>query len=212
MGILPKKYTKALLAWFVSRTRPKRPGGIITLLMFLLLVHGSQSFGQPVYRKEVVQSAILYSIAQFVEWPDTSFVSNNSPLRVCVFGEDLLQKELMKWQKRSYFGRPIEVIVLSDLTKLEKAVHQCQIIYIADNKLGYSNQILSLTKSSPILSVSDDDNFFKNGGVVSFVEVGGRVNFCLNLDNAARNGLQISSKLFGLSLSIIKNGTVMEQR
>ena len=212
MGIFPGKSIKALSNRFWSLARLKKPGGVIMLLLSLLLMHGAQGFCQPVYREEVVQSAILYSIVQFVEWPDTSFNSNNSPLRVCLFGEDLLKKELMKWQERSYFGRPIKVIALQDFAELQKAMHQCQILYIADNKLRHSKQILSLTKSLPILSVSDDDNFFKNGGIVSFVEVGGRVNFCLNLDNAAKNSLQISSKLFGLSLSIIKNGIVMEQR
>ena len=186
MGILPEKYRKTLTTCFWSLTRRKRQGGIITLLLSLLLMHGAQGFCQPVYREEVVQSAILYSIVQFVEWPDTSFNSNNSPLRVCLFGEDLLQKELMKWQERSYFGRPIEVIALQDFAELQKAMHQCHILYIADNKLRHSKQILSLTKSLPIMSVSDDDNFFKNGGIVSFVEVGGRVNFCLNLDTAAK--------------------------
>lgn len=197
---------------FRSLRRLKKPFGVIMLLLSLLLLSGAQGVCQPVYREEVVQSAILYSIAQFVEWPDTSFDRNNSALRVCVFGEDLLQKELMKWQERSYFGRPIDVLVLRDLIELQQAMHQCQILYIADNQQSVSKQVLSLTKSLPILTVSDDDSFFKNGGIVSFVEVGGRVNFCLNLDNAAKNRLHISSKLFGLSLSIIKNGIVMEQR
>lgn len=212
MGILSENTIKVRSNRFRSFTRLKKPGGVLTLFLSLILLHGTQGFCQPVYREEVVQSAILYSIAQFVDWPDTSFESDNSSLRVCVFGEDLLKKELMKWQKRSYFNRPIEIIVLNDLVGLQNAMQQCQILYIADNQLDHSKKILSLTKSLPILSVADDDNFFKNGGIVSFVEVGGRVNFCLNLDNAAKNKLQISSKLFGLSLSIIKNGTVMEQR
>lgn len=212
MGLFPENSIKGRPSRFRSLIRPGKPCGIIMLLLALLLLHGAQGVCQPVYREEVVQSAILYSIAQFVEWPDSSFENTNSPFRVCVLGDDLLQKELLKWQERSYFGRPIEVIVLRDMVDLQQSMHQCQVLYIADNKVIHSKQVLSIIKSLPILTASDDDNFFKNGGIVSFVEVGGRVNFCLNLDNSGKNNLKISSKLFGLSLSIIKNGTIMEQR
>lgn len=212
MGILPKKLIRTRPHKFSPSIGRKIRGSVVALLLGMLLLYGTQGVCQPVYREEVVQSAILFSIAQFVEWPGSSFSSDSSPLSVCVFGEDLLQKELMKWQERSYFGRPIEITVLTNFVELQKTMHKYQILYIADKQWSHSKEILSLIKSLPILSASDDDNFFKNGGIVSFVEVGGRVNFCLNLDISAKNNLKISSKLFGLSLSIIKNGSIMEQR
>lgn len=212
MEMIRPKIPKALLSRFSSYIRRKTPGIIVALLLTVTLLPGRQAVCQSVYREEVVQSAILFSIAQFVEWPASSFTSTKSPFRVCVFGEDLLQKEIMQWQKRSYFGRPIEVHVITELEELQEEISKYHVIYIADNKWKFSDQIVSLTKNIPILSASDDDTFFRKGGIVSFIDVDGKMKFCLNLDISVSTGLQISSKLFTLSLFIIKDGTVMERK
>lgn len=139
--------------------RRVKQGLVCVLAVSILVLPRQQAVCQPVYREEVVESAILMSIAKFVEWPAHCFEHADSPLRVCVFGRDLMQKELMKWQGLTFLGRPIEVRVIFDLAELKKSAHRFHILYIADNEWRHTEQIISLIRSLPILSASDDDAF-----------------------------------------------------
>ncbi|HEY8508099.1 MAG TPA: YfiR family protein, partial [Steroidobacteraceae bacterium] len=68
----------------------------------------------------------------------------------------------------------------------------CNVVYIE----GHSH---SVEAGAPILTVSDARNFASRGGVIELFEQGNRLRFVVNVENARRAGLRISSMLLQLA-------------
>jgi hypothetical protein len=184
----------------------------LLVILLLLLILCGRGMAQQVYRESVVKSAILFNIVKFVEWPEDAFEGPESAFKVCVFGESLLQKELVKWGGSDFYGRPIDIEIVTDMNTLKEKLAACHLLYVAAERRRYTAEIIDLLGTRPILSVSDYGDFFREGGVVSLSEIDGKTHFSLNLDTATRCQLRISAKLAQLSHAVIKGGKMIGER
>jgi hypothetical protein len=62
--------------------------------------------------------------------------------------------------------------------------------------------LLQTAASRPVLTVSDDPHFLDQGGIVQLRVVQGRLRFDIDAGAAKRVGLQISSQLLRLAVSV----------
>ncbi len=62
-----------------------------------------------------------------------------------------------------------------------------------------ADDFLAAVRAKPVLSVSDDDNFTEEGGVIRLFEQDSKLRIEINIDEAGRSGLTISSKLLSLA-------------
>ncbi|NIS09104.1 MAG: YfiR family protein, partial [Candidatus Dadabacteria bacterium] len=78
-------------------------------------------------------------------------------------------------------------------------------IYISPEKSSDIGQNLEKLQEGNILTISHKKDFAINGGIINFIVVNNKINFEINLEQAKKSNIAISSKLLRLA-RIVNNG------
>lgn len=146
----------------------------------------------------VVKANYLYKFADYVDWPASTFAAANSPLILCVAGDDPFGPTLDNAVRgQQVGGRPVVVQRL----KTPARDAGCQIFFVggADPQRA---QYLETVRGTGVLTVTDSPVPGGSGGIINFVIRDNRVRFEIDLQGAAQNGLAISSKLLKLAVNV----------
>ncbi len=145
-----------------------------------------------------IKAAYLYKFGPFVEWPPTAFDTPTAPVVVCVVGDDPFGAVLDRAVEGQHVGaRPI---VARRVEKLERG-SGCHIAYLGGSAVQTVAQALA-EAGGPVLTVTDGGRPGSGRGVIHFVVKDNRVRFHIDDAAAAKAGLNISSKLLSLALSV----------
>jgi hypothetical protein len=140
-----------------------------------------------------VKGAFLYKFASFVAWPEAT---RQAPLGICVVGQDPFGGALERVvEGHTIGGREFVVRRL----KAWRAGAGCHILFIAASEKLRLRALLGLVQHETILTVGDVPGFCESGGAVNLTVVQSKVKLEINLDAAARAGLQVNSKLLSLA-------------
>jgi hypothetical protein len=177
---------------------PKR---YIAALIIILWVSNSYSqMGFTVYPTEYqIKAKYLYNFARFVDWPEESFQSPDSPFVIGIIGNDPYGIDLEK----TIEGKQIKnrKFIIKHYQNLEN-LSSCHILFIGiDNKAGRS-QIFNKIKKQGILTVGDDDSFAKDGGMINFIIKKERIRFQINREAVNQSPLKMSTTLLKMAVII----------
>src|SRR5437667_1287269 len=146
-----------------------------------------------------VKAAYLSKFGFYVEWPNGAFASPASPLNLCVVGDDpfgnLLDDAAAAAAQRGE-GRAIVVMRMKSIAR-DSA---CHIVYLGGD--ARSAALVEALRGTPALVVSDARNSNTPLGTIHFVLKDNRVRFIVDDEAAAQSGLNVSSKLLSLALSV----------
>lgn len=145
--------------------------------------------------EQQVKAVYIYNLVNFVEWPSTAFEKPSDPFVIGVAGVDTYQRlieELVKDEK--YKSRSIQVRSINSSTD----ARTCHILFI-DNTSEIVSELLSETQGRPVLTVSENDNFMPDGGMIRFFVEESKVRIEINQKLSSENKLLISAKLLRLS-------------
>ena len=169
------------------------------LLTALLLLLPAGAAAQGTYQEYDVKAAFLYNFTKFVEWPPEAFRSPDSPMAICVFGEDPFGESLDAVVRgETLNGRRLEVRRTRSLQELR----DCQTLFVPGAERERFAEVFSAVRDASVLTVGEVDGFLPQGGVIRFVVEQGRVRFEINLDAAERSRLKLSSKLLRLARAV----------
>lgn len=147
-----------------------------------------------------LKAAFLYNFTKFVEWPGESFPASDSPLRLCVLGDDPFGSELSQvTEGKVVGGHPVQVAVLDNWHH----ARDCQLVFITSSELTPLRDILHGLRGTSALTVGDSNSFAKEGGMIRLLIEGGRMRFEVNLRAASEAHLKISSKLLSLAKAVL---------
>ncbi len=177
----------------------------LLLTLSLLTVGVVPSLAREPAPEDAVKAAMLYNFAQFVRWPD-GLVPPAQGLVLGILGRDPLQEWLLDLAKEGSRTGSLKTVQLDSLQELRAQRHTLQVLYIGRTAQKDLAAILRVLDGVPVLTVSDDELFVKQGGMMNFVRQNSRIRFDLNLDAAARGQLKISSRLYGLARLVVKDG------
>lgn len=153
-----------------------------------------------------IKALFLYNFANFVRWPAEAFANNADTLRMCIFGEVQLSSFIDQVNGSRIRDKRLQVIRTSNVGDIESG---CQILFVGVDKKDYLPTLISSTKNIYVLSVSDVENFARNGGVISILRTSDKLSFEINLDTALRNGLLISSDLLSMARVVGRDGKAL---
>jgi hypothetical protein len=183
-------------AHFLRPSRQIRSGTVLALLAMILTTGGS---GQTATEYQL-KAAFLYNFTKFVEWPANSFASNDSPLRLCVLGENPFGSGLSQMAEGKVVGgHPVQVAVLEN----GRHAPDCQVLFISSSELTPVRAILHELRGRPVLTVADTKSFAEEGGMIGLLIEGQRMRFEVNLRAATEAHLKISSKLLSLAKAVL---------
>jgi hypothetical protein len=135
-----------------------------------------------------VKAAYVYHLIKFVEWPSLP----DDAFRVCVRGSDSVGGMLGELANRPVRERPLKIEMEGDLAR-------CQVLYIGR---GEKLQPDVRMRRPGLLTVSDQEDFARRGGIVGFYSEGGKVKLEINPEAARAANLRISSKLMELARTV----------
>jgi hypothetical protein len=174
-----------------------RPGAILTCLTIGLLLGSrfSQAADEPFEYQ--VKAAFLLNFTKFVEWPATSFRQAESPITICILGEDP-------------FGTTLVQLVAGEIVSERKVVVErikrppppksCQVLFVGRDEKNSSKILSGLGPG--VLTVGEGESFLRKGGIIAFVLENRRVRFSVNQMAAESGDLKLSSKLLSVARSV----------
>jgi YfiR/HmsC-like len=146
-----------------------------------------------------VKAAFLLNFTKFVEWPASAFERPDSPISICVLGDDP-------------FGRALDEIVAGEVVSGRKVAAQrikrvpppraCQVLFAGRSEKDIAELLPGLGRG--VLTVGEGEGFLLDGGMIAFVIENRRVRFEINQTVAERAGLKLSAKLLTVAKAVEK--------
>ncbi|HEX6428631.1 MAG TPA: YfiR family protein [Niastella sp.] len=171
-------------------------------LVALFLLQGTQHvYAQAPSREYQLKAVFLFNFTQFVNWPVNAFENDQSPLVIGVIGENPFGAFLVQTVSGEKInGHPLVV----QHYKNEEEIKSCHILFVNIGETKKQEQVLGDLQGKNILTVSDDPDFLKQGGMVRFVTNNNKIKLQINMDACKESKMVLSSKLLRLA-EIIKN-------
>jgi hypothetical protein len=143
-----------------------------------------------------VKAAFLFKFGAYIEWPAGTFEDAKAPLIIGVVGDDPFDGILDSVVTgHTVDGRPVTVVRAQQIDQI-KTVH---ILFISQSEKGKIGKIATSLEGKKVLTVSefDDPNI-----IIQFVIETNKIRFDINLDQANRSGLKLSSKLLSVARNV----------
>jgi len=170
-------------------------------LLMISIIPGSAAGQRGAADEYQLKAAMLYNLAQFVEWPASAYPDAHTPIVLCIEGKDPFGSFLSSTVlKQTVNGRAMRILHLQNVAE----ARGCHILYIGTSERKSIDQIFSTLKGASVLTVGEMTQFAAHGGMIQFSLEDQHVRFDINLDAASQAGLRISSKLLVLA-QIVKN-------
>jgi len=166
---------------------------------FLLYMAGSPAVAENGKPTEFqVKAAYLYNFGKFVTWPP-EFTEQQPSFNICVLGADPFGASLDQIVKGERLGgKPATVRRISSPVEADN----CAIVFIAGSEERKLADVLPALARHHVLTVSDIPSFTDRGGIIGFVMEGDRVRFAVNQTAAQDAGLDLSSELLKVAVSV----------
>lgn len=146
-----------------------------------------------------VKAAFLLNFIKFTEWPPTAFTASDSPISICILGADPFGDALDQVVAgESVNGKKVAV----ERLKRAPSAKACQVLFISKTEKNIDKILPTLGPG--VLTVGDEENFIRDGGMISFVIENRRVRFDINQTAATNAALKLSSKLLSVARSVEK--------
>lgn len=140
-----------------------------------------------------VKAAFLFNFTRFVAWKPKK---DDAPLRIAIFGSEKISSALESYIEEKNLSSQISVVYYD---KTPSRNDEFDLLFIDFTKERYSQELLRQCSGKNILTVSDIDDFARQGGIIGMYNEGGRIKLTVNLSEANQAGLKISAKLLELA-------------
>jgi hypothetical protein len=145
-----------------------------------------------------LKAAFIYSFAKFTEWPQDALPST-AIFSACVLGEGPIRDALERTVKgRLLLGRGVSV----SQVQLDGKLRSCHLLYVSGVTPAQVTAVVTALRGVPVLTISDVDDFVRQGGIAQMFVENGKMRFDLNLEVARRSRLDLSSKLLVLAAHV----------
>jgi hypothetical protein len=146
-----------------------------------------------------VEAAFVLKFAPFVGWPDGFPSGDNRPLTVCLFGDDPVNAQITAAARAPSQGfMPVIVRPVDNATDAAG----CRMLYVGEADGTQAADLLAALSGHSVLTITSLERNQSVHGVISFVLERNHVRFDIDLAQAIRNRLSISSKLLALARNV----------
>lgn len=176
---------------------------IRTVSACLLLLLPLAAAQQPVRAQEVsersVKAAFLHKFPGFIQWTGAAAATADTPYVIGLIGADDMASELeVLAAGRRVENRPIAVRRLSPGESFA-GVH---VVFLGVRERGRIETVARAARAAGALLVTEWEGALREGALLNFVLVEGRVRFEVAVDAAEKNGLRLSSRLLSVAHAV----------
>ena len=145
-----------------------------------------------------LKAAYLYNFIKFISWPDEP--STDIEIKLCLLGEDASNDKFKRLEQRPIHGHPLLIKSINQYDDTS----DCSVLFIGASEEKFLNDIFTTLGDKPTLTVSSIPHFAAQGGTIGFVTMGNVIRFDINLKQATKTQLSISSKLLELANQVVR--------
>ena len=102
------------------------------------------------------------------------------------------------WESKSF--------AIRRFARLEE-IQPCHILFISRSESSRLDEILKALDGTATLTVGEDEEFVRRGGIIRFFTQESKIRFEINLDAAEYEGLRLSSRLLQVARTVAGKGT-----
>jgi hypothetical protein len=174
----------------------------LRLILILLFAPGSVSAQASVPAEYRAKASFLTTFPSFIDWPESAFLSPQTPFLVCVLGDFRFGTALAESARSaSPHGRRVDV----RWVRHDQEARNCQIVFVGESEAKRYAGILQVVQGRGILTVGETTDFLSAGGMLSFSFQNGTLQFDVNLAPANEAHLRVSSRLLVLARRVLNN-------
>jgi hypothetical protein len=171
------------------------PHNLVFSLRLLFLVATLSVCAQNAPSEFEVKAAFLLNFTRFLEWSESDLPAN-APLNICIVGDDPFGRTLDQLvEGEAVQSHPIEVVRLKS-----PGDGTCHVMYFSRPTKDAVKVLPSVRPG--ILTVGEDSEFLRGGGMVAFVIENRRVRFDVNIAVMRKGGVRASSRLLSVARSV----------
>ena len=142
-----------------------------------------------------VKAAYLFKLAAFVRWPSPG----PDAFRICVSGRaDIAGTLSALTHDQQVGGKKVAVVQLAAAQAQEAP--DCQMLFLGRGA-ETARAMLKATAGNPVLTVTDRTGG-THGGVIEFMDEGGKVRLAIDRSEASTHKLELSSKLMDVAAEV----------
>jgi hypothetical protein len=143
-----------------------------------------------------IKAAYVAKLAGFVTWPDERFNSASAPLQVCILGEDSFRETIdLAARQAGVKGRSVEVRRMN----ADADTEACHIVFISQSEQRRMAFILQRLEKQMVLTVSDNPEFLRLGGMVEFyINQQRQIRLQVDPETVQSRGLKVSANLLAI--------------
>lgn len=143
-----------------------------------------------------VKAAFIQKLIQFVDWPGNAFEGDQSPIVICVLGENRFGDALEEAVRGKVInGRSVSVTYRARGEEMPR----CQVLFVSSSENGRLEEIFRAVDGKPVLTIGEGEEFPAAGGTIRFYLEEKKLRFEINPRSAEKARLTISSKLMSLA-------------
>lgn len=167
--------------------------------LLLLIFAATSSASADSAAETSVKAAIVHKISKFVAWPESAFSSEDSPIRFCVVGDEMMLDALGKMSDRQIHGRLVEAVTAPAPSGVVAA---CDVLYLGSDSEHDVQEWTSQVAGKPILTFGETGGYGAKDSIVSVMVRRDKVRFEINLDANDGTGLRIGAQLLQLAAAV----------
>lgn len=158
------------------------------------------AFGQHFPSETEAKAKFLANAPAFVEWPAAVFASPSAPLLICVNGDFPFGTALAENTRGELVrGRRLEV----KWVRGEQSLAGCQVLFVTRSMARTYSKVLQSVRDAGSLTIGEDGEFLRAGGMLAFEQNGRGLVFDVNIDAVMRQHLKISSQLLSMARQVV---------
>lgn len=148
--------------------------------------------------ESLVKASIVYNIARFVTWPETSGQDNAANLIICIQKDNQLATAFssLAAAQGANGGFQLRLIERFGVQNLE-----CHVAFLSEEERDYVD--LSAMARDAILTVSDTAGFVNDGGTIEIQRTGIKLGFSVNRLIERLSSVSLSSQILQLAEKVI---------
>ena len=148
--------------------------------------------------ESLVKASIVYNIARFVTWPETSGQDNAANLIICIQKDNQLATAFssLAAAQGANGGFQLRLIERFGVQNLE-----CHVAFLSEEDRDYVD--LSAMARDAILTVSDTAGFVNDGGTIEIQRTGIKLGFSVNRLIERLSSVSLSSQILQLAEKVI---------
>lgn len=148
-------------------------------------------------RAHLLKAAFLLQFVKYTRWP----VDNADQIIIGIFGDDPVVHAFTSYGGKRAHGKNL---IIKKVNDLQEASTCCQLIFIGLSAKRHITEVISALGQSPVLTVSEIDDFMQKGGMIHLVRRSNKQNFTISINNADKANLNFSPRMLKVALAVEK--------